>query len=1757
MAEELLNAVFSGADEATARLRNIMTKEYSTEVDAMFGRLHENLAKNEEAKNYDADKYKRVGFSSRQDAVDFANYTQKNGVEATVAPVKLNGQYLVEIPENNIIPVYNEDSEASNTTEVSARQLIEKFEQENFVTVEQVNTYDPITPNSTAASELNALGNFILQNFDELGNAAVRVNSFVSMFDGYGSNANDLMFTQKLSATGEVQREAQHRAEFEASEAQRKRDFLSEGGREEDFKPKEYEPLQTKSANPQLKAGYSQTAQVINGDIVVIGGKEVHDEKVRQYVLDQYNERMEKAGRIVEKSEARLERYEEKEELRKARFDEKEELRREKFEFKEEQRLNSWEQTLSARGGAVSLQDESRFKPKEYKESTYKPHKAESVRQETMRKNAQSMLDGVYKQEVVAPDVAVRAGRNAGELDNIVAALNTDAIAMNATASFVLSNDERAAIGKLGMMTSLTNEEKNLIAKVSNSVFGVKDETLTIAERESLSNLITKYTAHQDESKYGRKIKTSDKSRQGRLRDAHESTLPTLGGLKEKIKLSDGEKMMFSTHSTSTLKNLEKDFNIKITKDNPLTRESLLQMNADLIKRGEKLGYQFVKAGGQFDTALLKKLSDRDLAKLGISKSSRDLLAGLNAKGAWGTRNFDIFKGAVGFGVKAVNKLAQDKDTSDLIRGGQKAYRYTTQTVTSVRQFSTAMKGKIDILKAKSVGRKDGLATAKVNKPKPQKNPKVRPVNEKRNAKYIKNQSKKLKKLQRSEKSIFTKARRLKDRIMKKIANNPLVKLVNKLKMKLLGAIKAAIPYILLGILILWGGLVVIVIAATIISSIADAVKAAIEFITPNYFDRSASWHLVTDLQKQEEKWIDTIEDFDDAYKNRADLKYGSEYMSFSEYLNSDYFEGRLIVDVNDRNKIYINPFHQAEGVVSLDYNEDALTGIDGFNGTQRVGFSANTSVYGEKEAVANRPSVSTESGHTSNIKDIVAMTDVMFQFDSDNADDGKIEDLIHESPAALDWKAFKARWSGFWHNVGTFFAKLFGGGEETDYIDINDAANGGTLSYRTLQGYATELFQVSHQRYYYLDVGYHDIVDEDFKVDGKELSTDVASEFGVCTTPVKNDFKIYFNGSEIVPCLETEGGSRYDLSIEGDYDITLTMDNFSGDEDTLCLWDGMGSNKETWERITGNTCWEMDSQQITPTERSYQSGWYDSESSAERAVSSYLESIYDSYAADPSRMGTEQYVLSGDKDSFSCVRYEMDNTFSVSYDRVYTREVPDGSYTDSEGNTTYYYRTQYMVTGTAKMYDQYKEQFSRHCKMHEFKYCGGHLNVTSQGVVFSMTNEQLALCGTYNKTDEYPTIIDYNYATYGYEKLVGKLFPKEVTFPNLIFDSNNQPIDTRDWGMPNAQWASTHGGSHGTPETSVQGSDTAIRGLNILVKENGTFDVGYGKPDLNAIHLVRDIFDADCMIDKGKNIFPTGSHYEKYEGWSEDNMTLALLRSTMDWASVYGIDTPIELDSPVLSTTDDIPKIINALKAHYGDAFNEEREEAVRTALTWVGRGHYSEDHKDHAFLTQICEAKDHPSAPCYDVNCTASDDEGFIAFILNRCANLALKDEETERKTQFIQSGGNADDFVAREYTNDLDILSSAAWQSYGSINDLLPADILKHDIGDTDSSNLPDGILSGDKKHWNEAVRAYCEERFVFYIGVIDEDIQISGSGSEIKIPAGSMLVVDLNVSENIGTIRLRTQTANSWGDVGSEKNYYWVTNPDSYTEVRKYN
>ena len=116
------------------------------------------------------------------------------------------------------------------------------------------------------------------------------------------------------------------------------------------------------------------------------------------------------------------------------------------------------------------------------------------------------------------------------------------------------------------------------------------------------------------------------------------------------------------------------------------------------------------------------------------------------------------------------------------------------------------------------------------------------------------------------------------------------------------------------------------------------------------------------------------------------------------------------------------------------------------------------------------------------------------------------------------------------------------------------------------------------------------------------------------------------------------------------------------------------------------------------------------------------------------------------------------------------------------------------------------------------------------------------------------------------------------------------------------------------------------------------------------ALYSLRDIFDIDMAILKGWSAFPIGKKegesvyaYEQYEGWTADNMFLALSRVASEWNDYYEFDIPYEIGTESISSND-IEQICDVLKETYGEEFTEEREDGIRLALTWVGRGHYSD---------------------------------------------------------------------------------------------------------------------------------------------------------------------------------------------------------------------
>lgn len=141
----------------------------------------------------------------------------------------------------------------------------------------------------------------------------------------------------------------------------------------------------------------------------------------------------------------------------------------------------------------------------------------------------------------------------------------------------------------------------------------------------------------------------------------------------------------------------------------------------------------------------------------------------------------------------------------------------------------------------------------------------------------------------------------------------------------------------------------------------------------------------------------------------------------------------------------------------------------------------------------------------------------------------------------------------------------------------------------------------------------------------------------------------------------------------------------------------------------------------------------------------------------------------------------------------------------------------------------------TRNCKKHSFKYCGGHISCESNGIVYSMTNEQLNNPEIYEKaiapvTEGFRNDLEI----YGWKRLQGKYDLKSVDKTSALTMSMTGQI--------------------ASPETTAQGSAiTNHKGMNLYV-ENGEWKEGiYAENVKTNAFKFQDIFDVDCCILYGK----------------------------------------------------------------------------------------------------------------------------------------------------------------------------------------------------------------------------------------------------------------------------------------------------------------
>lgn len=994
-------------------------------------------------------------------------------------------------------------------------------------------------------------------------------------------------------------------------------------------------------------------AIVFGNDMVVINGEIVTDEKIRGKVLAEHHKRVAQSAQILQESAQRKERVKEKQ----GEYDDAYKIKKDKYYATHQDELADFAKQEKKRKDAFDKKEDKRYADfiksgrnpdefirREYQARGFYKKKKKiatehiSEKQERMVRNAQTIQNNLYRQEYAAPVVTKSGFRDGGSLDEIKNTINTGAIALGASVTIALSQPELDFIRK--NKSSFTAEQRKVLEKV------MRGESISVYHQKKVLSEWSETMKHAAETG---KIKLSDD-------DAE--VLKSLGN---KVKLSDGEKAIFARYDKFA-QNLKKDLNLDFIAGG-ITRADVLKINEAFLKRAENKGYQFITATGKFDVAALGNLTAKQLKELGISNSTRNALMQLNNPKAWGALDIGVAAKLAQKGMSGATKLAgNDEDMRAMISGGTKTYRYARKTTDGVKNTVKAIQKHQDAMKAKFANVKKTNRLKNVDSVKP---PKKKPTtkkaakpNPKRNERFLAKQEKKLARLQRSENSVFGKARGKINGIKAKFMNSKVGMLVQKVQAGVSKAMLVIGKYVAIGILFVATALTMFVVVMTIIESFTN-------FLAAKTYKDTVCYKLYESLEEQETSWKDTIVDYEGLWDDKANVTYGTKGMSYSDYLKR--FDNLLEADT----QIAINPWHQKDAVASLSNNTKYLTYLDAYNGEKELRMTANANLYGKLSPSADEAVYysSTESGHTSNIKDIISMTDVMYQFETDANSDKELGYVLGMSPAELNWENFKNRFTGFFkmlgNNISEFVKNLFGGKEDTEpnYITWADAS-GTTFSYKTLQNYTATLFSASHQQTWDYTVKYCSrLGNPTVKVDGTKyeidsLSESEAAELGYCTNPKVEDFYVGIESSSDdspQPYIIGSDFKRYYTNHAGAFDITVdTNKNLNGSKNDLCLWSGMTSNKTTFDAVVtwisnhSGKCWS--SKTVNPSSARISGGifnynlqnkngkWFDSESGAKTDISNKLRSYRDTY-----HLPDDAYHIYREEGDYSVTRLTKD----------------------------------------------------------------------------------------------------------------------------------------------------------------------------------------------------------------------------------------------------------------------------------------------------------------------------------------------------------------------------------------------------------------------------------------------------------------------------------------------------------------------------------
>ncbi len=732
------------------------------------------------------------------------------------------------------------------------------------------------------------------------------------------------------------------------------------------------------------------------------------------------------------------------------------------------------------------------------------------------------------------------------------------------------------------------------------------------------------------------------------------------------------------------------------------------------------------------------------------------------------------------------------------------------------------------------------------------------------------------------------------------------------------------------------GGLVIVVIMS--VTVIAGAVASVIQgFLQPDR-TKTISYKMLAITENAEAEWIRKLGDPNLASQRLPYLTFGSNYEDYRTYLaKTDGFE--LLDDT-----LYANPFG------FMPKGEEASAFLKEIKKDGEISVTTDVTIkpYGD-------------SAHTSNAKEIIAMADVMYNSDMEEASDnvltdGKVVGAFKSLGAQFvsGWKNFVSGVKARFRFIGAIFSK---GDSSESAEDIARKVliqsfyddNGETYkmpSYSALMNYTETLFNASHQTTYALSLVQYPIgaklANPDYKY---VLPSEIAEDSEIknalsnadtrlfrCDGCIEYDKFVFRLNATCVDRVDSK--DKYVLAIADNNNNLHDMTGFVKTEETPC--NAITNNVDTiWSIIREHEkCWAK--AEITPVQGANK---YDGSAPYSRLSASEQEII---------KNATKKFFGNG---SLSCSGTGADgkkHDYTI-YDVTSAVNEYNGYSIYAKGYRTFVEKRTRIVTKWHRVADLTRkveitpEEYKNRIESEYYEYHSESEKVTDEnGNLVKVTHYYRVprVRTSYRVKEQYDVNVveekDFHiFIKWDCKGHTGKYCGGHVLVhaTGYVYSFTNDQLDE------NKDVVGKIG------KVDYSSLETALAsGLNLKTYEDPMYygvrrwSTDYLSDASNVnVKTAKDIFDIDKQILYPQTIFPY-YNYKEYEGWNASNMELAIAKYKNSWIETYEFDIAENVGCPALSSKDML-----AIKNAIGyEGLSEKRKTVVDKVLASVGNGYY-----------------------------------------------------------------------------------------------------------------------------------------------------------------------------------------------------------------------